>query len=118
MEKLLRMGILFDLYGALLTEKQRRCLEMHFLDDLSLSEIADEYGVSRQAVYDIVRRSELVLNDYEAKLGLAARFKRERLELEEICTLLNTLPTEVRGIEAVKQAGAKLAGMISRTEEA
>lgn len=114
----MKMGVLFDLYGALLTDKQRRCLELHFLDDLSLSEIADEYGVSRQAIYDIVRRSEIVLDDYEEKLGLAARYKKERREMEEICALLTRLPDEVRNIDEVKQAIAKLSQLIRRTEEA
>ncbi len=118
MEKLLKIGALFDLYGALLTEKQRRCLEMHFLDDLSLSEIADECGVSRQAIYDIIRRSEIVLDDYEEKLHLAARYREERREMEEIRALLGRLPTKVRDLEEIKHARRKLSHLIHRTEEA
>ena len=84
LDKLLKISVLFDFYGALLTEKQRRCLEMHFLNDLSLSEIADQFGVSRQAVYDIVHRSEQVLEEYEKRLGLVERYRREKQEIQAI----------------------------------
>ena len=67
-EMMVRIGRLYDHYGTLLTERQQKCLELHFLQDWSLGEIAADLGVSRQAVNDILRRSEETLEEYEKKL--------------------------------------------------
>lgn len=69
-EKTNRMNDLFEFYATLLTEKQMNYMELYYADDLSLGEIAEEYGVSRQAVYDNIRRTEKILEDYERKLHL------------------------------------------------
>lgn len=69
-EKTNRMNALFEFYATLLTEKQMNYMELYYADDLSLGEIAEEYGVSRQAVYDNIRRSGKLLEDYEKKLHL------------------------------------------------
>ena len=84
LEKFLHMSALFDIYGALLTDKQKRCLQMHLFEDFSLSEISTELGISRQAVYDMLRRSEQIMQQYEDKLGLAARSTKEKTELLSI----------------------------------
>lgn len=76
MEQLLYLSALFDLYGALLTEKQQECLRMHLFDDFSLSEIGESLGISRQAVYDNIHRSEKAMESYEEKLGLCAVIRR------------------------------------------
>jgi predicted DNA-binding protein YlxM (UPF0122 family) len=65
-----------DIYGALLTEKQRTFMRLHFEDDLSFGEIAKEYGVSRQAIHDAVKHAEKSLEDYESKLGLLGKSRR------------------------------------------
>ena len=85
LEKTTRINFLFDFYQSLLTDKQRLYMQLYYLDDLSLGEIAEEYDVSRQAVYDNVRRTEAMLEDYEAKLNLFSKFEGridivERLE--------------------------------------
>ncbi|KRL12965.1 MAG: putative DNA-binding protein [Schleiferilactobacillus perolens] len=72
--KTLRMNDLFDFYGNLLTAKQRRYIELYYADDLSLGEIADEFSVSRQAVYDNIRRTGRLLEEYENKLHLRAQY--------------------------------------------
>lgn len=69
-EKMIRIGRLYDVYGELLTERQRKCLDLHYLQDLSLGEIAAELGVSRQAINDILHRTEELLEQYEEKLKL------------------------------------------------
>ena len=81
LEKFLHMSALFDFYGPLLTDKQNRCLQMHLLEDFSLSEISAELGISRQAVYDMLKHSEQIMQQYEDKLGLAARSIQEKKEL-------------------------------------
>ncbi|REB09730.1 putative DNA-binding protein [Sporosarcina sp. BI001-red] len=90
LEKTTRVNFLFDFYQSLLTDKQRIYMELYYLDDLSLGEIAEEYGVSRQAVYDNVRRTEAMLEDYEAKLGLFNKFQERSTLIEQIEQRLST----------------------------
>ena len=78
LEDFLHLSALFDLYGALLTPKQQQCLQLQLYDDLSLSEIGEQLGISRQAVYDNIHRAERAMSEYEAKLGLVARYETER----------------------------------------
>ncbi|MGN7386843.1 putative DNA-binding protein [Sporosarcina sp. SAFN-015] len=99
LEKTTRVNFLYDFYQTLLTEKQRVYMQLYYLDDLSLGEIAEEYGVSRQAVYDNVRRTEAMLEDYEEKLKLFSKF-RKRMEiidkLEELMLGDDEASNEVR----------------------
>ncbi|WP_088006011.1 putative DNA-binding protein [Indiicoccus explosivorum] len=83
LEKTTRMNFLFDFYQALLTPKQRNYMMLYYLDDLSLGEIAAEYDISRQAVYDNIRRTEAMLEEYEDKLGLFEKFKNRRRLIED-----------------------------------
>ncbi|EOI00533.1 hypothetical protein UAY_01636 [Enterococcus moraviensis ATCC BAA-383] len=69
-EKTNRMNALFEFYSTLLTEKQMNYMEMYYADDFSLGEIAEEYDISRQAVYDNIKRTEKILEEYEKKLHL------------------------------------------------
>lgn len=80
LEKTNRINLLFDFYEALLTEKQQTFLKYYFLDDFSLGEIATEFAISRQAVYEHIKRAEEMLEAYEEKLGLL-RKDEERSEL-------------------------------------
>lgn len=91
LEKFLHMSTLFDFYGPLLTDKQKRCLQMHLYEDFSLSEISEELGISRQAVYDTLRRSEQIMQQYEEKLGLVARLRKEKEELVSIIADLESI---------------------------
>lgn len=69
-EKTNRMNALFEFYAALLTDKQMNYIELYYADDYSLTEIAEEFQVSRQAVYDNIKRTEKILEDYEMKLHM------------------------------------------------
>lgn len=73
-EKIVEIGMLFDFYGNLLSDKQYQVVDMHYNQDLSLSEIGDELEVSRQGVFDLLKRSEQKLYEYENKLALVKRF--------------------------------------------
>ena len=84
LEKTTRMNFLFDFYQALLTEKQRSYMELYYLDDHSLGEIAESYEVSRQAVYDNIRRTEAMLEEYEEKLNLLSKFQERQVLLETL----------------------------------
>jgi predicted DNA-binding protein YlxM (UPF0122 family) len=86
LNKVIEMGILFDFYGNLLTDKQRFIIELYYLEDLSLAEIAEQMNISRQGVYDTLKRAEIKLYNYEKKLGLIKKFQSNK---EKIKTILN-----------------------------
>jgi len=117
LNKVLRIGQLYDFYNALLTEKQQDCLNMHYLQDLSLAEIAEEFGVSRQAIHDILRRAEQTLEDYEEKLGLVARYSQERKVLVGVVDSLEQLPQHIRSLPELKQAIITLNSLLEDTRE-
>lgn len=84
LEKTTRMNFLFDFYQSLLTEKQRSYMHLYYLDDHSLGEIANEYEISRQAVYDNIRRTEAMLEEYEDKLRLFEKFQNRQMVIERL----------------------------------
>lgn len=100
--KTTRINFLFDFYQSLLTEKQRTYMKLYYLEDLSLGEIAEEHDVSRQAVYDNVRRTEAMLEDYEQKLHLFAKFQK-RLEVTAKIEGLLTEEPKIQQVEEIKQ---------------
>ncbi|GEL06865.1 putative DNA-binding protein [Salisediminibacterium halotolerans] len=87
-EKTVRINYLYDFYQALLTEKQNEYMRMYYQDDWSLGEIAEYFQISRQAVYDNIRRTEAMLEDYEEKLRLFARFETMHSHLAELKQLI------------------------------
>lgn len=90
LEDMMRKGRLLDIYGPLLTDRQRRCMEMYFDMDLSLSEIGEELQISRQGAYDMLRRASHSLENYEQRLQLLARSDVVRDQLEQAGRLLET----------------------------
>ncbi|HZJ78788.1 MAG TPA: YlxM family DNA-binding protein [Clostridia bacterium] len=84
MAKNLEVTILLDFYGDMLTDKQRNFLGYYYNDDLSLSEIAANEGITRQGVRDSIKRAETQLFDMESKLGLSRKFIEMKDGLEEI----------------------------------
>ncbi|MBC7104325.1 MAG: YlxM family DNA-binding protein [Firmicutes bacterium] len=90
------MTLLYDFYGELLTRHQRELVRLYYGEGLSLGEIARDFGISRQAVYDALRRAEETLCGYEEKLGLVARHLRERERLGEALRLLDECGADSR----------------------
>ena len=84
MENILKQSLLYDFYGELLTEHQRAVYEDVVFQDMSLGEIAQERGISRQGVHDLVKRCDRILEGYEEKLHLVSKFERTRQMVEEI----------------------------------
>lgn len=84
MEKIFEQGLLYDFYGELLTEHQKRIYEDSVCNDMSLGEIAEEHGISRQGVHDLLRRCDKILQDYEAKLHLVERFAAAKEKIQEM----------------------------------
>ncbi len=84
MEKNIEVSLLFDFYGELLKPSGRKAVDLYYNEDLSLAEIADEMGITRQGVRDSIKRSELALFEFEEKLGLFKRFGKLENGLDEI----------------------------------
>lgn len=87
MKDIYKSSLLYDFYGELLTKHQKEIYEDFILNDLSLGEIAEERGISRQGVHDLVKRCDKTLNTYEEKLHLIERFFKTKKGVEEICIL-------------------------------
>ena len=98
MAKDLQITLLLDFYGEMLTDKQREMLEGYYNDDLSLAEISEERGITRQGVRDAIKRSEQQLVEMEERLGLAKRFHTIQEALTQICDLA----LEIKDINAGK----------------
>lgn len=94
MAKDLNITILLDVYGQLLTEKQRFAIDMYYNEDLSLAEIAEEIDISRQGVRESIKQGEKHLLEYEEQLGVVKRFKNISAQLEELDTLLKEVDFE------------------------
>lgn len=104
MDKLYEQTMLFDFYGELLTEHQRKVYGDAVYNDLSLSEIAEEQGISRQGVHDLIKRCDKLLLDYESKLHLVERFAKAK----EIVKEIQKLADDSRKASAADKSGEAL----------
>ncbi len=91
MKDIVRRTLLYDFYGELLTDHQKEVYTDAVLNDLSYSEIADEYGISRQGVYDLIKRCDAILEGYESKLLLIDRFVAVKEKQKEILGICNDM---------------------------
>lgn len=101
-EKNNRINSLFEFYSTLLTEKQMNYIELYYADDYSLGEIAEEFQVSRQAVYDNIRRTEKLLEGYEQKLHLYSNYIVRKQYLDEIRSKYSEDPQLIEIIEQIQ----------------
>lgn len=90
-EKTFEIAMLYDFYGELLTPRQKEVLQYYYEENYSLSETAEELGVSRQAVHDTIRKAEKALRNYEQKLGLVERFRRTEADMERAVNELDRI---------------------------
>ncbi|WP_427338591.1 YlxM family DNA-binding protein [Caloranaerobacter sp. DY30410] len=95
-EKAVKMGLLFDFYGKLLSDRQYTIIEMYYIHDLSLSEIGEQLNISRQGVHDILKRAEKRLLDYEEKLGLVKKFLEDKDKIKIILKRLNLIKDDLK----------------------
>lgn len=91
LEKTNRINLLFDFYEPLLTEKQQTFLKHYYQDDFSLGEIAESFQISRQAVFEHIKRAEMTLKDYEQKLGLLAKHELRMQLMREMESITEQL---------------------------
>lgn len=97
MAKDLEMGYLLDFYGEVLTPKQREMLRQYYNDDLSLSEIGENFGITRQGARDAIKHGEQTLQELEAKVGFAARYRSIQETLEELEQMVIDMRFEFTG---------------------
>jgi len=107
-DKIFEYTILYDFYGALLKDKNRSVFEDYMFNDMSLSEIAEDLGITRQGVRDIVERSKQSLVDYEDKLGLIKRFEIVKENASEINSTLD----DIREYVSVYDSKEKIENML------
>jgi len=112
LEKISHMVLLKDFYGPLLTEKQQDVLHMHYENDWSLSEIASIMKTSRQAVYDLLKRSETLLEEYEQKLGLVNKFQQTRNRLEQLSVILEDSAIDKRSVSQALKILKEITGLL------
>lgn len=117
LEKVAWMNLLYDFYGQLLTERQNNFMELYYGQNLSLGEIAEEFSVSRQAVYDTLKRAEQILNQYEDKLGLVAKFNSEKKRLASVLTLLDEHMAATKDDGKIRKARDILKEMLDLPEK-
>lgn len=110
MEQFLQQTLLYDFYGELLTEHQRRVYEEVVLNDISCSETAEEFGVSRQGIHELVKRCNKILEEYESKLHLVERFLLIRENVKQIQQLASQVDSIDK--EALAEQVRELSGRI------
>ncbi|RYL92927.1 putative DNA-binding protein [Sporolactobacillus sp. Y61] len=98
LEKVLRVNALYDFYQPLLTPKQQEYLDLYYLNDLSLGEIAERCQVTRQAVYDNLKRAEHALEAFEEKLGLFRKYQSRQSLIRELRTEAGKMDSDDRRI--------------------
>lgn len=91
LDEVIELGNLYDFYGSLLNDSQKRVVEMYYIEDLSLTEIAEELSVSKQGVHDSLKRAERNLREWENKLHLIEKFAKRDEKLKDIYVLLERL---------------------------
>ena len=88
-----RMTMLFDFYGDILTQRQRELFDLYYNEDLSLSEIAENCGISRQGVRDVIVRAEAAMTELEDKTGLVKRFLQMQQHVDAVIAAANEIKT-------------------------
>ncbi|MGI6731403.1 MAG: YlxM family DNA-binding protein [Anaerovoracaceae bacterium] len=117
-EKVIEISMLYDFYGQLLTPKQQEIMGLYYADNFSLSEIAEEFGISRQGVHDTVKRAEKSLQDYEEKLGLIKQTMATKETMQKIENELDGIIIENKENEKLNARLNKLKSMIGTINSA
>lgn len=110
MEKNVEMCLLLDFYGDFLTDRQKSIMDLHYNEDLSLGEIAEKEGITRQGVFDIIKRSETLLNEMEQKLGLLRQYF-------DVSSLFDYCIDELQNIDIDKESAKKINDVIDKLKK-
>ncbi|WP_408954580.1 YlxM family DNA-binding protein [Natroniella sp. ANB-PHB2] len=103
-EKVIKIGKLFGFYASLLTERQQEFMRLYYYHDLSLGEIAQQKSVTRQAVYDNLKRSEYALQEYEKKLNLVKHYDKVQSEIDNLGQVIEQIESrlELEEVESLR----------------
>ena len=112
-----KQSLLFDYYGGLLTKRQQELMNLYHEENLSLSEVAEELGISRQGVYDTVRNAEIALTGYEKKLKLVKLFEETEAAIKKIDSTIEELIIENTNNEQLKQKLSDIKNIIDNLNE-
>lgn len=102
-ESIAENSLLFDFYGQLLSKRQQEVMALYHEENLSLSEIADEFGISRQAVHDTLKKAELALGEYERKLGLVGKLAASKKAINDIDKKIDCMTERISDAEIVSE---------------
>lgn len=116
-EKMIEISMLYDFYGQLLTAKQQELLKLYHEDNYSLSEIAEEFGISRQGVHDAVKKAEKALHEYENKLGLISKFTATEEAVAAIDSEIDKLMQENQKNKALTEKLKHIKSIIDKINE-
>ena len=116
MDERFRQSLLYDLYGELLNDHQKAVYSAAVFDDMSYSELADEFEVSRQAAFDLVRRINKKLENYEAKLGLMNRFLAARERIDSLTENIDNIEKITSNCNIDKKDRDNISGLLKDTE--
>ena len=121
-DDVIQTSLLYDFYGSLLTDRQREVMELYYGENLSLSEIAAEFSISRQGVHDALKNAGRALHEYEQKLRLVDKFQQSREAIGDIDERIEGLMEEVQKQEALVPAEVtaelqKIKDIIDKLEE-
>ena len=108
-----RMTMLYDFFGELLTERQKEFFDLYYNEDLSLTEIAENHGISRQGVRDVVTRAEALMQEMEDKTGIVRRFEEQRSHLHAIASASQ----EIKEINALKYFDPRIGALTDQIDE-
>ena len=111
------ISMLYDFYGELLTPRQKSIMQYYYEDNYSLGEIADETGVSRQAVYDAVRKAEKSLHSYEEKLGLVKRFIQTEADIERAEEMIDEIIDQYQDDGVIVEKLVSVKNILGKLEE-
>lgn len=117
MDKNVEISCLFDFYAEFLTQRQQLFLDWHYNQDLSLAEIAEQEGISRQGVHDALKRGESSLYEMENKLGLMSRYNDVAAKLARLRDRISILPVDSQGKEKLDAVLSELNGIIGTWED-
>ena len=115
-----RMTMLFDFYGELLTDRQKEFFDLYYNEDMSLTEISEIAGITRQGVRDSIKRAEGTLLEMEERLGLARKFRVYRQKLEQIVDCANEIAFEAGrypGSRKIEQDAKKIVELAQQIED-
>lgn len=116
-DEVIQTSLLYDFYGSLLTDRQREVMELYYGENLSLSEIAAEFSISRQGVHDALKNAERALHEYEQKLGLVAKFQQSREAIGAIDGMIEGLINGMQKPEAEALTAGRVTAELQKIKD-